>query len=148
MIFDGKINLKANIQKTFDTVLKPEVLQAIVPGGESMVLTGPNAYEAVMKQKVGPFSAKVKIFANIVELNPPTHIKAALKGELLGGLGQFVGDMIVDFKDIGKDDLEVTYKVNANITGKIAVVGDRVMRVKAKSMQEEITKNLQEKLAG
>ncbi len=148
MIFEGKITLKANIQKLFDSVLKPEILSACVPGSESMELKGNNAYEGVMKQKVGPFSIKIKYSANLTEVNPPNHIKAVMKGEMLGGMGQFVGDMVVDFKEINKEEVELTYKVNANITGKVAVVGDRVMRVKAKSMEAEISKNFQEKLVG
>ena len=99
-----------------------------------------------MKQKVGPFGAKIKYIANLVEMDSPTHLKADMKGEMLGGLGQFICDLTVDFKDISDGNVEVAYKANATITGKIAVVGDRIMRVKAKSIEKDLAKNFQEKL--
>jgi uncharacterized protein len=148
MIIEGKVTLKANIQKLWDSIFKPEILSGCIPGGESLDKKSDTLYEGVMKQKVGPFSAKIKYSATMVELTPPSHLKATMKGEMLGGLGLFVGDIVVDFKETSKEDVEVSYKVNANITGKIAVVGDRVMRVKAKSIEAEMAKNFQEKLAG
>ncbi len=146
MIVEGKVTLKANIQKLWDSILKPEILSMCIPGAESMEKKSDTLYEGVMKQKIGPFAAKIKFSGNLVEINPPTHVKATMKGEMLGGLGLLVGDLAVDFKEINKEEVEVTYKVNANITGKVAVVGDRMMRVKAKAIEKEMAKNFQEKL--
>ncbi|MBN2041182.1 MAG: hypothetical protein JW864_14155 [Spirochaetes bacterium] len=146
MLIEGKVTLKAPIQKIWDSVLKPEILSSCVPGGETMEKKSDTLYEGTMKQKVGPFAAKIKYVATLVEMDKPTHIKADMKGEMLGGLGQFIADLSVDFNDIGGGDVEVSYKVNATITGKIAVVGDRIMRVKAKSIEKDMAKNFQEKL--
>lgn len=146
MLFEGKITLKANIQKLWNSILEPNILAACIPGMESLELKGNNVYEGVIKQKVGPFSLKVKAAVNMIELNPPNHLKGTIKGEALGGMGTVMGDVIVDFKEINKEDVEITYKMSVNIVGKLSAVGDRIMRAKAKSMEEEITKNFQTKL--
>ncbi len=146
MLLEGKIILKAPIQKLWTSILEPDILAACVPGVESLELKGDNLYEGLIKQKVGPFSIKMKGSVKMIELDSPKHLKGTIKGEALGGMGTIIGELIIDFNEIQKDEVELAYNCNVNITGKLSVVGDRVMRVKAKSMEKEMTKNFQEKL--
>ncbi len=146
MQIEGKIMLKAPVQKLWNSILEPDILAACVPGVESLKVTGDKVYEGVIKQKVGPFSVKLKGVITWVEFNPTSHLKGTVKGEALGGMGTIMGEMIIDFKEIQKDEVELSYNMNVNIVGKLSVLGDRMMRAKAKSMEEEMTKNFQEKL--
>ena len=82
----------------------------------------------------------------MIELDAPKHLKGTIKGEALGGMGTIIGELVIDFNEVQKEEVELSYNCNVNITGKLSVVGDRVMRVKAKSMEKEMTKNFQEKL--
>ena len=146
MLIEGKVTLKAPIQSLWDSILKPDILASCVPGVESLELKGNNLYEGVIKQKVGPFSVTMKGSVEMVELVPPTHLKGKIKGEAFAKMGTVMGEMIVDFKEIQKDEVELTYSANVNITGKLATFGDRIMSAKAKDMEKEVTKNFQEKL--
>jgi len=146
MLFEGKTTLKANIQKLWDSILDPQKLAACVPGMESLVLKENNVYDAVLKIKIGFIAVKGKGTVNMIELDPPKHLKGVIKGEALGGMGTIVGDVVCDFKEINKEEVELSYRMDLKITGKLAGFGDRVMNMKAKSMEAEMTKNFQEKL--
>jgi carbon monoxide dehydrogenase subunit G len=52
----------------------------------------------------------------------------------------------VDSKDVSPGEVEVKYKSDVSIVGKLAMSGDRIMRSKAKQVEEDFTRNLQEKL--
>ncbi len=146
MLIEGKVTLNAPIKKIWDNILEPNTLAKIVPGAESLVLKGEKEYVGVIKQKLGPFSIKVNGSVTWVEFTPTNHLKGTIKGELLGGMGLIIGDLIIDLNEVKKDEVEVSYKASFNITGKVSVVGDRIIRAKAKDMEKEMAKNFQEKL--
>jgi carbon monoxide dehydrogenase subunit G len=52
----------------------------------------------------------------------------------------------VDLRETPGDEVEVSYRTDATIVGKLAMFGDRIMRAKAKKVEEEFTKALQERL--
>ncbi len=146
MLLEGKFTLKAPIQEVWDFLLKPETLAACIPGAEEMKAIDDKTYETVVKQKVGPISVKLKFTTTITEMIPPKHIKAVGRGADVTKAGTFSQETIVDLKEISKDEVEVAYSSNVSLVGRLATFGERIMRAKAKSVGEEFTKNLQEKL--
>ena len=146
MIIEGGFKLKAPIDKLFDFLLKPDTIMTCLPGAESVKLLDENTYECVVKQKVGPISAKLKFVNRLTKVERPTHIEIEGEGEDMTKLGHFKQKSIVDLKDLGNGEVEVTYKTDVSIVGKLAMFGDRIMRAKAKDTEKEFTKNLQEKL--
>jgi carbon monoxide dehydrogenase subunit G len=146
MKVDGSVKLNAPIQKVWDFVLEPSTLQACIPGAESVTKIDPKHYEAVIKQKVGPISVKMKLHETIVEMTPPTYVKIVGKGEDAMKAGTMTMDMIVNLKEISKDELEVSFSANAQIVGRLATFGERIMRAKINQTVQEFTQNLQKKL--
>jgi carbon monoxide dehydrogenase subunit G len=146
MLMEGKFTLKAPIQEVWDFLLKPETLASCIPGAEKMEAIDDKTYESVVKQKVGPISVKFKFTTTITEVDPPRHLKAVGRGEDIAKAGTFSQETTVDLTEISKDEVEVSYKSNVSLVGRLATFGERIMRAKAKSVGEEFTKNLQEKL--
>jgi carbon monoxide dehydrogenase subunit G len=146
MLLEGKFTLKAPIQEVWDFLLKPETLASCIPGAEEMKAIDDKTYESVVKQKVGPISVKLKFTTTITEMNPPRHLKAVGRGADITKAGTFSQETIVDLTEISKDEVEVAYTSNVSLVGRLATFGERIMRAKAKSVGEEFTKNLQEKL--
>jgi carbon monoxide dehydrogenase subunit G len=145
MIIEGNFKLKAHIQKVWDTVLLPDTLAACIPGAEKIVAVDDKTYDCLVKQSVGPISVKLQFQVKLIEVNPPNHVKAYGTGEALGKMGTFTVELIVDLTQAG-EEVEVAYKTDVNIVGKLATFGERIMRAKAKTIGEEFTKNLQTKL--
>ena len=54
----------------------------------------------------------------------------------------------VDLREISPSEVEVSYRSDVSIVGKLAMFGDRIMKAKAKKVEEEFTMALQERLKG
>jgi len=143
---EGKFSLNAPIKKIWETLLEPETLLSCIPGAEKIERIDEKTYDCVVKQKVGPISAKFKFKSIITKMEPPTHIEIEGEGEDIAKAGHFVQKSIVDLKEISQSKVEVSYKTDVSIVGKLAMFGDRIMKAKAKKVEEEFTVALQEKL--
>ena len=146
MIIEGKFTLKAPIEKLFDFVLKPETIMSCLPGAESVKLLDETTYECVVKQKVGPISAKLKFVNRLTKVERPTHVEVEGEGEDVTKLGHFKQKTQVDLREVSPGEVEVKYKSDVSIVGKLAMFGDRIMKAKARQVEKEFTNALQERL--
>ncbi len=146
MLIDGKFTLKAPVQKVWDYLLMPEILASCVPGTEKIEAIDDRTYESVVKQKVGPISVSLKFTTVITEIDPPRYLKAVSRGADTGNLGTFTQATTVHLTEVSKDEIEISYSSNVSIVGRLATFGERIMRAKVKTVAEEFTRNLQEKL--
>jgi carbon monoxide dehydrogenase subunit G len=146
MLMEGKFALKAPIQKIWDALLDPETLLSCIPGAEKIDRLDEKTYECVVRQKVGPISVRFMFKSVLSRVEPPTHLEVEGEGEDIGRAGHLIQKSVVDLRETTEDNVEVTYKTEATIVGKLAMFGDRIMRAKAKKVEEEFTKALQERL--
>jgi carbon monoxide dehydrogenase subunit G len=146
MIIEGGFALKAPIEKLFDFLLNPETIMKCLPGAESVNLLDETRYECVVKQKVGPISVKLKFVNRLTKVERPTHIEIEGEGEDVTKLGHFRQKTLVDLREVSPGQVEITYKSDVSIVGKLAMFGDRIMRAKAKQAEEEFTNALRERL--
>ena len=146
MILEGKFTLKAPIQLLWDTLLDPETLRSCIPGAEKIERLDEKTYDCVIKQKVGPIAVRFK-FKNILsKLDPPNHVEMEGEGEDIGKAGRFTQKTSIDLKENEGGEVEISYRCNANIVGKLAMFGDRILKTKAKKLEAEFTSALKEKL--
>jgi carbon monoxide dehydrogenase subunit G len=146
MRIEGGFTLKAPIDALFDFLLKPETILACLPGTESVKLLDETTYECIVKQKVGPISAKLKFVNRLTRVEKPTHIEIEGDGEDVTKLGHFKQRSVVNLKEISPGEVEIRYQTDVNIVGKLAMFGDRVMKALAKKVEEEFTTALRERL--
>ena len=146
MLMEGKFTLKAPIQRLWDTLLDPETLLSCIPGAEKIERIDEKTFDCVVKQKVGPISVKFKFKSILSRVEPPTHIEVDGEGEDIGKAGHFVQKSVVDLRETSGGEVEISYRTDATVVGKLAMFGDRIMRAKAKKVEEEFTKALQERL--
>jgi len=146
MILEGKFTINAPIQELWDTMLKPETLRACIPGAEKIEQIDEKTYDCIVKQKVGPISVRFKFKIVLTKVDAPTHAEMEGEGEDIGKAGRFVQRTNIDLKEIESGEVEVSYRCDANIVGKLAMFGDRILRAKAKKLEKEFTEALREKL--
>ncbi len=70
------------------------------------------------------------------------------EGEDIGKAGHFVQKSVINLGETSEGEVQVSYRTDVNIVGKLAMFGDWIMRTKAKKIEEEFTIALQEKLKG
>ena len=148
MLIKGSFTMNAPIQEVWDFLLEPGTLASCIPGAEKLEPIDDKTWEGVVKQKVGPISIKLKFTQTLTEIDPPRHVKAVGRGADVTKAGTFSQETIVDLKEISKDEVEVSYTSNVSIVGRLATFGERIMRAKVKSIGEQFTNNLQDKLKG
>jgi len=146
MLMEGKVTLKAPIQKIWDTLLEPETLLSCIPGAEKIERIDEKTYDCVVKQKVGPISVEFKFKSIITKMESPTHIEVEGEGEDIAKVGHFVQKSVVNLREISPSEVELSYRTDATIVGKLAMFGDRMIRAKAKKVEEEFTEALRERL--
>lgn len=146
MILEGKFTVKAPIQKIWDTMFDPETLRACIPGAEKIERLDEKTYDCVVKQKVGPILVRLKFKATITQIEPPNHVEMQGEGMDLGKAGRFTQRTNIDLIETKDGEVNVSYRCNAQIVGKLAMFGDRIMKAKAKKVEAEFTNALQEKL--
>jgi hypothetical protein len=145
MILEGKFRLKAPIQKLWDTLLQPETLKACIPGAEKIEKIDEKTYDCVIKQNVGPISVRFSFKTVLTKIEPPTHIEMEGEGEDIGKAGHFTQKTWIDLVASG-EEVELSYKCDASIVGKLAMFGDRILRAKARKVEAEFTEALKDKL--
>ena len=146
MIIEGKFTVKAPIELLWDTLLDPETLSSCIPGAEKIERLDEKTYDCVIKQKVGPISVRFKFINTLVKLDPPNHVEMEGEGEDISKAGRFTQKTIIDLKKIEGNEVEISYRCNANIVGKLAMFGDRILKAKAKKLEADFTAALKEKL--
>jgi carbon monoxide dehydrogenase subunit G len=127
--------IKADPKVVWDAILNPDVLKECIPGCESLTGSVAEGYEAVVKQRVGPVSAT---FTGLVQLSDIVEGKSLkISGEGKGGVAGFAkGGANVSFEPM-QGGTRLTYEAEANVGGKIAQLGSRIIDSFAKKLADE-----------
>ncbi|MEH2482310.1 carbon monoxide dehydrogenase subunit G [Nitrobacteraceae bacterium AZCC 2146] len=135
MIMDGNVRLDAPRSHVWAELNNPEVLKACVPGCEDLQKISENEFRATAKLKVGPVSARFKGRVILSDFDPPQSYKISGEGE--GGIAGFAkGNATVRLEEDGASTL-LFYRVDAQIGGKVAQLGQRLIDGAAKKVAEE-----------
>lgn len=108
------------------------VLKACIPGCESIEWSGENQLEAVVMARIGPVKARFTGLVSLTNMNPPNSY--TISGEGKGGAAGFArGGADVKLSDAEGGTL-LRYEVKAQVGGKLAQVGARLITAAARKM--------------
>jgi carbon monoxide dehydrogenase subunit G len=140
MTMNGEIQLAAPREVVWAKLNDPDVLKACIPGCEELEKTDDQGFRAAAKMKVGPVSARFRGKVTLSDLDPPNGYKISGEGE--GGVAGFAkGGAKVDLADRDGGTL-LSYQVDAQIGGKLAQLGQRLINGSAKKLADEFFANL------
>jgi len=135
MTMTGEVQLAAPRQTVWEKLNDPEVLKATIPGCESLEKTSDTSFQAVAVTKIGPVKAKWKGKVNLTDLDPPNGYKISGEGD--GGIAGFAkGGASVNLTEKDGGTL-LTYNVDAQIGGKLAQLGQRLVNGAAKKLADD-----------
>ena len=141
MDIQGTRALAITQQQAWDALNDPEVLKACIAGCERLELSGDNQYAVGMAVKIGPVSAKFNGKITLSDINPPNSYTLAFDGQ--GGAASF-GKGKAQVTLLPQDSgCELQYTVAAQIGGKLAQVGQRLVEGAAKSMADDFFKRFE-----
>jgi uncharacterized protein len=135
MTMTGEVQLPANRETVWKMLNDPEVLKACIPGCEQLEMNANNEFQAIATIKVGPVKARWKGKVRLSDLDPPNSYRISGEGE--GGVAGFAkGGAQVSLADKDGGTL-LSYNVEAQIGGKLAQLGQRLINSAAKKTADD-----------
>ena len=130
----GERRIAAPRQSVWDALNDTEVLKACIPGCESLERVGEHDLKATAAIKIGPIAARFSGLVHLTDLDPPNSYRIAGEGQ--GGVAGFAkGGANVRLTDDGEGTL-LSYDVKAQVGGKIAQLGARLIDATSKQMAD------------
>ena len=134
MDMTGERRIPAPRGKVWDALNDPAVLKASIPGCDNLEKTSDHEMKASASVKIGPISARFAGRVELSDIDPPNGY--TISGEGQGGVAGFAkGGAVVRLADDGDGTL-LSYEVKAQVGGKIAQLGARLIDATAKQMAD------------
>ena len=145
MELHGERLIPAPLDKTWTALNDPETLKACITGCESLERTGDDSFAAVVAVKVGPVSARFKGHLKLSNVQAPHSYTINFDGQ--GGVAGFgKGSADVSLADEG-GQTRLKYLAKAQVGGKMAQVGSRLIDAAAGKVAEDFFKAFEAQLA-
>src|SRR3954470_18791586 len=135
MAMQGEVTLPADRAAVWAALNDPDVLKASIPGCQELEKISDTEFQATAKISVGPVKATFKGGVTLSDLDPPNGY--TISGEGQGGVaGWAKGGAKVRLESI-EGGTKLVYDVEANVGGKIAQLGGRLINGVAKKYADE-----------
>jgi len=145
MTMQGEVVLPAERGSVWAALNDPEVLKACIPGCEALEKTSDTEFRAIAKVSVGPVKATFKGAVMLSDIDPPNGY--TISGEGQGGVAGFAkGGAKVRLED-AEGGTKLLYDVDAQVGGKLAQLGGRLINGVAKKYADEFFANFAKALS-
>ena len=136
MEMTGSQRIALSQQKVWEALNDVAVLQASIPGCESITATAENQYELLITAAVGPVKAKFKGRLALTDIDAPRAYSLVFEGQG-GAAGHGKGKATVRLDVEGPDETLLAYTATAQVGGKLAQIGSRLVDMAAQKMAGE-----------
>jgi uncharacterized protein len=146
MDMTGSRKIAASRQKVWAALNDPKILKQCITGCEALEMQSPTDMTARVKLAVGPVRATFNGKVKLTDIDPPNGYR--IVGEGNGGVAGFAkGGAVVRLADDGRGTL-MTYDVKADVGGKLAQLGGRLIDSTAKKIADEFFQTFAELVGG
>ncbi|MFL9959622.1 carbon monoxide dehydrogenase subunit G [Paraburkholderia sediminicola] len=140
-------SLPISQQRTWEALNDTEILRACIPGCESIDPDGENAYLVALSAAVGPVKARFKGRMQLTDIDAPNAYNIVFEGQ--GGAAGFAkGNARVMLEADGDTATKLTYTASAQVGGKLAQIGSRLVDGAARKIAGEFFKRFGAQVAG
>lgn len=145
MQIDQTQRIPAPRAAVWQAIMDPEVLRRCIPGCEELERTSDTEMIATTVLKIGPVKARFKGKVTFEQVDEPGNL--TLAGEGTGGVaGHARGSAVVTLTEDG-DATVLTYQVTAQVGGKIAQLGSRLVDSTARKLSAEFFSRLEKEFS-
>ena len=136
MELNDTITIPAGREVVWQALNDVEVLRQCIPGCEELTQDNPTNMAAKVTLKVGPIKAKFAGEVTLSDINAPEGY--VLSGEGKGGVAGFAkGSATVRLEEVSSDETILHYDASADVGGKIAQLGSRLLDSTAKKLAKK-----------
>jgi len=146
MNMEGQEQIQAPVEKVWQALNDPDVLKDCIPGCENLEKKSDTEFAATVSLKIGPIKARFQGAVELKNLNPPNSY--TIEGEGKGGIAGFAkGGADVALTADGADATILKYTVKADVGGKIAQLGSRLIDSTSKKLAGQFFENFNKKVS-
>ncbi len=146
-----KINDSFTINAAKDDVwtvfMDVEKLASCVPGCNDLVALSETEYEADMIVKTKFMTIKFKANGVLKDAVEGEELKVEMVGKPMKLAGLFKSKMYVQLEEMAPNETKILYEMDLQMTGRLATLGDILMRGTVKKSADEFADNVQELFA-
>jgi carbon monoxide dehydrogenase subunit G len=142
MEIDKSVTINATIDRVWEMIFDTQVLQACIPGMESIERKSDTEYRAQIKVKISFITARFKIRCNILEMVSPTYMCAKGVGDDSSVTSSLKALTTVFLAEAGDNRTELKLHVKVEVFGRLGTLGLSAIKTKADRMWEEFCRNL------
>lgn len=146
MKFEGKIEVGAPVAKTWDFLMDIDRFSSCMPGLEKVTRLDERTFEGTIGAEVGPISGKFAFRATIVEATPPSAMAVRIDGEDSVTKSKVSAEVEATLEEIAADRTELSYRAEVEIKGRLAILGDMILRATSSLMVEEFARRLRSRV--
>lgn len=141
----GTVDLPATPEAVFAVLLDRHALARVVPGCHSLEETAPNQYRADVTVGVGMIKARFEAHIGLADIEAPHRLR--LSGAGMSPLGSARGNGLVELTPT-PHGTRLTYDYEAQVSGKVAAVGARMLEGAAKVVLRQLFESLGREASG
>lgn len=142
----GEERIPASREAVWHGLNDPDILRRCIPGCQSLEMKSPTELAAIVKVKIGPVSATFKGNVTLSNLSPPASY--TISGEGTGGIAGFAKGGADVTLDGDNEETVLRYDVKAEVGGKIAQLGSRLINSTAKKLAQQFFANFNVAVSG
>ncbi len=147
MILEDTMTIEAPAQKVWDFLLDVNRSAACVPGVGEVNMIDDRTFDGTIVARVGPISGQFAFRAHIVDSKPPTELTALVEGTDSVTKSTLKMDIGMTLTEVDANTTTMAHRAVVDIKGRLAILGDMVLRTTAVLVLEEFTKRIRAELA-
>lgn len=145
MRLKGKLDAGVPVDRVWTFLNDLNEFAACVPGLESVQQVDDSSFDGVIGAKVGPMGGRFSFRATITERHPPERLVVAMDGEE-STTGSRMGATVTLALVAADGGTRVSYQAEVSLGGKLAIIGEMVLRATAGVLLNEFTQRMRRRL--
>jgi carbon monoxide dehydrogenase subunit G len=146
VIFEGSFEVGVRPGKAWDFLIDINKFSSCLPALEKVTQIDDKTFEGVIGATVGPISGKFTFRSTIIESTPPKEMVVRTEGSDSVTKSTMNVNMTVTLREAIESRTELSYHANVEINGRLAILGDMILRATATLMLQEFIRRLRRQL--
>jgi carbon monoxide dehydrogenase subunit G len=134
------------VEKAWEFLIDVDKFSTCLPGIDQVTQIDDKTFDGIISANVGPVSGKFSFRSTIVDSRPPEQMVVRTEGTDSVTKSAVNADMTVDLHKVAENKTEMDYHADVKIKGRLAILGDMVLRATATLILQEFTRRLRQGL--
>lgn len=147
MIFSEALVVDAAPGQVWDLLLDVDRFAACIPGVQHVTRVDDRTFDGAILASVGPMSGTFSFRANILEAEPQRALTARVNGTDSVTRSAIAADLAMALSAVSASQTELSYRATVDVQGRLALLGDMILRATATVMLQEFGVRLRRQLA-